>query len=254
MGESIRAMPSIVLTLTFFALTFSLAAGAACNASDYGVTAKVPCTTVPLCTSSAFGMATIGSQADGRGKFPARTTVKLCYDAQALHLHYEAKDENLFLNHYPKCNTDMWNNEVVEIFLAPSKGAELITHYTEVECSPHNALYVSRIHNPYGNGTDKSNSMVGCEESGVKHTVQLDRDANTWSTSLTVPWALVSDSGDEALQPVRRANLFRVLMKNESAPICNDEQCVYGAWSPTGVYPSNYHVSTALGVLVLEGK
>merc|ERR1712166_172013 len=166
MGKSHSTMPSIVLTLSFFALTFSLAAGAACNASDYGVTAKVPCTTVPLCTSSAFGMATIGSQADGRGKFPARTTVKLCYDAQALHLHYEAKDEKLFLNHYPKCNTDMWNNEVfcsarfrsltylqqltwctqvVEIFLAPSRGAQLITHYTEVECSPHNALYVSRV-------------------------------------------------------------------------------------------------------------
>merc|ERR1712166_1214267 len=92
MGKSHSTMPSIVLTLSFFALTFSLAAGAACNASDYGVTAKVPCTTVPLCTSSAFGMATIGSQADGRGEFPARTTVKLCYDAQALHLHYEAKE------------------------------------------------------------------------------------------------------------------------------------------------------------------
>ena len=79
-------------------------------------------------------MATIGSQADGRGEFPgvarephdaivmrlcrfvaASTTVKLCYDAQALHLHYEAKDEKLFLNHYPKCNTDMWNNEVLPV-------------------------------------------------------------------------------------------------------------------------------------------
>merc|ERR1712166_1063657 len=175
MGESHSTMPSIVLTLSFFALTFSLAAGAACNASDYGVTAKVPCTTVPLCTSSAFGMATIGSQADGRGKFPARTTVKLCYDAQALHLHYEAKDEKLFLNHYPK-----WNNEVVEIFLAPSKGAQLITHYTEVECSPHNSLYVSRISNPYGNGTGKTNSMVGCEESAIQHSVQLSKDTNLW--------------------------------------------------------------------------
>jgi len=222
-----------------------------CNASDYGVKEFVPCVKVKQCGIHPRSAVSIAQQADGKAAFPAETNVQLCHTSEELRLSYTAQDEELFLNHYDKCNTDMWNNEVVEIFIAPAKGGELITRYHEVECSPHNALYVAEIHNPYGNGTDKSNKLIPCASSGVSHNVSLDKPGKTWSTDLAVPWTLVGSNGND-LPKIWRVNLFRVLMLNESSPICDDDQCRYGAWNPTNVYPSNYHHTTALGVVVLE--
>lgn len=213
---------------------------------------SLPSVSVGRCgNKQVSGRVSIAAQADDKAAFPAKTVVDLCYTDEALHLAYEARDEKLFLNHYDKCNTDMWNNEVVEIFLAPAKGpGEIITEYHEVECSPHNALYVAKISNPYGNGTNKSNTMVDCGASGVKHAVKLERENHIWSTNLTIPWSLVTDTTYH-LPKEWRMNLFRVLMLNETAPICDDNQCRYGAWSPTGAFPSNYHISTALGSMTL---
>lgn len=144
------------------------------------------------------------------------------------------------------------NQEVVELFVAPSQGSKLITRYHEVESSPHNALYVAKIHNPYGNGTDKSNTMVPCSDSGIQHHTVLHRDAELWEASLLVPWSLIGGNGSPSADQVYRINLFRVLKLDASDTSCNDSICRYGAWSPTGVFPSNYHVTIALGVMALE--
>jgi len=194
-------------------------------------------------------MANISQQADGRAKFAASTSVKICYTDTALSLQYTAGQEQLFLNNYEGCNTEMWNNEVVEIFIAPSNGTAIITEYHEVECSPHNSLYVAKIHNPYGNGTDKTNTLLDCAQSGITHGVTLERQENIWSTQITLPWALLVEGRE--LPTEWRINLFRVLMLNASASKCDDTQCRYGAWSPTDVFPSNYHVSTKLGTMRL---
>jgi len=230
----------------------------ALSASTYGCT-HPPCVSVPKCTSPSVANVSIAAQADGKGPFPAATQVQLCYDDKALKLHYIADDEKLFLNHYDKCNSDMWNNEVLEIFIAPDVGDKIVTAYHEVELSPHNALYVAAIHNPFGNGTDKSNTMVDCTASGVQHKVQTDAKAGRWEGFLTIPWALVIDPAATGPMPLPkelpkawRINLFRVLMLDAKAEVCDDSVCSYGAWSPDDVGPpSNYHVTKALGTLLL---
>eukprot|EP00656_Telonema_subtile_P020217 TRINITY_DN21370_c0_g1_i3.p1 TRINITY_DN21370_c0_g1~~TRINITY_DN21370_c0_g1_i3.p1 ORF type:complete len:129 (-),score=27.09 TRINITY_DN21370_c0_g1_i3:3-389(-) len=104
----------------------------------------------------------------------------------------------------------MWNNEVVELFIAPALPAErIITHYTEIECSPHNDLYVAQITNPYGNGTDKSNRMVDCAGSGIQHNVTLDKPGGSWITELAVPWSLLTNQSQ--LPTEWRINLFRAV-------------------------------------------
>ena len=147
----------------------------------------------------------------------------------------------------------MWNQEVVEVFLGdkPDPTAEFLTSYLEVEITPQNTLYVARISNPYGNGTDKSSKMIECTASGITHHTRMGHDS--FNANLTVPWKNVY-SGSEPEGTKKGStfygNFFRVLMEKPVAS-CDPDTCEYGAWSPTFDVPPQFHVTTVFGEIHL---
>lgn len=124
------------------------------------------------------------------------------------------------------------------------------TLYTEIELTPHNVLYVAQIHNPYGNGTGKYNTMIPCDKSGILHSVSpLATDPHhTWIGHVQVPWSLVSTAGKPAPEAVYRVNFFRVAMFKD-VDICDASSCDFGCWSPTYTSPPSFHVTPYFGVM-----
>ena len=91
--------------------------------------------------------------------------------------------------------------------------------------------------------------MLSCDNfTAAGGTFEAKEDASTqsWTAKLKIPLA-------SADVEVLRSNLFRVLMKND-VKVCDPANCEYGAWAPTNTPEPQYHVTTALGVLVLPPK
>lgn len=179
-----------------------------------------------------------------------------------------------------QCNTETWNQEVreectmlnvsitslswcalqvMEMFIAdysaPMTAGGDPTLYTEIELTPHNVLYVAKIHNPYGNGTGKYNTMIPCSQSGIIHTVQPSGDDphHTWIGHLQVPWALVSTAGKPIPEALYRVNFFRVAMF-DNVNICAADSCNFGCWSPTYTSPPSFHVTPYFGVMKIAAS
>jgi len=196
----------------------------------------------------------------GEGDFPAKTSVRLCWTKEALVVKYDAADDTYLRNDYSECNSDTYNQEVVELFISPRRKAsssdDFATKYLEVEITPQNTMFVAHIRNPYGNGTDISRVMVGCDVSGISHHTDIDHEGKAFVANVSVPWNLINGHNDNKDTQVAAAgdkyagNFFRVLM-HKSVSICDSSTCAYGAWSPTFVTPPQFHVSKAFGDLHL---
>ena len=219
-----------------------------------GTCAGTPTLLVPACGTSA--VASIGSLqvAAGGAEFPAPTRVQACWTEEALHLMYQALDDKWLKNEHATCNSETWQQEVVELFLGdqPDPAAPFLTQYLEVEVSPQNTLYVARISNPYGNGTDKTNAMVDCAASGIEHSTRMGH--NSFNANLTVPWKNVYQDGKGPGGTKKGqtfyGNFFRVLMEQPVAS-CDPSTCDYGAWSPTFATPPQFHITTVFGEITM---
>ena len=134
----------------------------------------------------------------------------------------------------------------------PDPAAPFLTQYLEVEVSPQNTLYVARISNPYGNGTDKTNAMVDCAASGIEHSTRMGH--NSFNANLTVPWKNVYQDGKGPGGTKKGqtfyGNFFRVLMEQPVAS-CDPSTCDYGAWSPTFATPPQFHITTVFGEITM---
>lgn len=298
-----------------------------------------PHISVPPCKSQAIIPSL--ELADGSHVFPARTSIAICWDLEFLRLKYSAKDDALLRNDYQVCNTETWQQEVVELFISKKQdqfclhavdeedhkcteacadwpfaqlgvaetgacpalyntvdhfevdlqcpdgvtnlrycpdtamnvtieikgeaqginmlqqqgdrsAARLVTEYLEVELTPQDTLYVARISNPFGNGTNKTNSMVDCAQSGINHSSTLLPAA--FDAKIAVPWALINNQGTGSSPAskgdIYRVNFFRVLMTT-SCDSCTPDTCAYGAWSPTFYDPPQFHVTPVFGWLGL---
>ena len=160
-SSSSRHMIRALLPLLCAALSIPAASPAACDSSTFlgAAHAPVPCLDVPSCASAA-GPAMIGSLElwSGKNAFSAGTTIAICHDESAgsLNVTYAAADDKIMVNDYHDCNSETWNQEVMEMFLAPGEAAgKDPSLYQEFEITPSGTFYHARINNPYHNGTDK---------------------------------------------------------------------------------------------------
>jgi hypothetical protein len=178
---------------------------------------------------------------------PQFTTVKLKYDSQYLYLDFECA-QNPFVdeNTYTQPNTEMWNQEVFELFIA--SGTATPERYLELEINSNNALFVGWIDNPTGE-TPKNLEFVPYQESGIKHSVVKQK--NSWSGQIQVPWTLLGGKKE-----AYRLNFYRIVSL-QSHPNSNwkgtPADCSYLCWSPTmsGTAP-RFHRPSAFGLLRLE--
>lgn len=59
---------------------------------------------------------------------PASTYVEMCYTEEFLRLKYLAAGDPFLKNTYTTCDSETYNQEVVEVFIAPNANDSLVYH------------------------------------------------------------------------------------------------------------------------------
>jgi hypothetical protein len=128
---------------------------------------------------------------------------------------------------------ELWNRDVVEVFLNPRP--EPVSHYYEFEVAPNNQwidLEIEKTKTPFNDAVWNS---------GFEHATKIDEKNHLWRTEMRIPLAAIGvekvQSGD-----VWRVNFFR------SAGKGGDDQRISLAWSsiPQG---GTFHVPERFGIL-----
>lgn len=183
---------------------------------------------------------------DGR-EAPQPTLIKLKADEDFLYVDFECQQNPYWQeNTYKEHNTEMWNQEVFELFIA--EGETTPTRYLELEINPNNALFVGWIDNPTKE-TPQKLTFVPYEKTGIRHEVKPE--ANSWSGKMQIPWALLG--GKKATY---RLNFYRIVsLQSHSNPDwkCTPADCDFICWSPSmsGATP-RFHRPDAFGKLHIE--
>ncbi len=128
---------------------------------------------------------------------------------------------------------ELWNRDVVEVFLNPRP--DRITHYYEFEVAPNNQwidLEIEKTKTPFNDASWNS---------GFEHATKIDDKNHLWLTEMRIPLSAVGvekiQNGDEW-----RVNFFR------AAGHGGDEKRTFLAWSsiPQG---GTFHVPNRFGIL-----
>lgn len=183
------------------------------------------------------------------GKTSSQTTeVKLKADDQYLSIEFNCL-QNPFVaqNSYTKHNSEMYNQEVFELFIA--EGSSTPTRYLELEINPNNALFAGWIENPTKEAP-KSCDFVSHEDTKIVHSVSKTTDS--WSGKMQIPWALLGGKTKDTY----RVNFYRIIsLKSHSKTDWSGTPatCAYLCWSPTmsGAVP-RFHRPEAFGILKIE--
>ena len=182
------------------------------------------------------------------GKASAQITkVKLKVDEQYLSVEFDCL-QNPFVaqNTYNQHNSEMYNQEVFELFIA--EGGKTPTHYLELEINPNNVIFAGWIENPTKEAP-KSCQFVTHEAAKIIHSVTKNKDS--WSGKMQIPWTLLGGKKD-----IYRINFYRIIsLKSHTKPDWKGTPaaCAYLCWSPTmsGATP-RFHCPDAFGLLKIE--
>jgi hypothetical protein len=128
---------------------------------------------------------------------------------------------------------ELWNRDVVEVFLNPQP--ERMTHYYEFEVAPNNQwidLEIEKKNNPFNDASWNS---------GFEHATQIDAKRHTWTAEMRIPLSAINaktvHEGD-----AWRVNFFR------AAGHGDDNKRLFLAWSaiPQG---QTFHMPSRFGIL-----
>jgi hypothetical protein len=188
--------------------------------------------------------------ADGSAAAVQPTAVRIARDPRALYVRFECADRDAW-GTYSQRNDPIYQEEAVEVFLAPGDAAP--RRYWELEVSPLGVLFAARIENRTGRRADLvADTSWECQ--GLEWQAGPAGTSQDWWAALAIPWAAFagrarSDGGSAqpGSQPPRRwrANFYRIERPRGGAP---ELSC----WSPTLTDPPDFHRPERFGVLELE--
>jgi hypothetical protein len=179
------------------------------------------------------------SALDG-GPAEQATTVRACWNEEGLHVRFECEDRHAW-GTLTQRDDPLYQEEVVEVFLAPGSGDPV--DYLEFEVSPSGVLWDGRVHNPTSRRIDMV-SDAGWDCPGIRWGAgRLGTARQDWWAELVLPWEGIVPG---ILPPPRlwRANFYRIERPEGGAP-------EFTAWSPTRVSPADFHKPARFGVLEL---
>ncbi|RFU72762.1 hypothetical protein TARUN_9495 [Trichoderma arundinaceum] len=219
-----------------YLLTFTAAAGLLATA----LATNLPSVNVPSCPS--IGTISYSKSVPDLTPFPL-TQVNLCYTDQSLKLTFIAFDEiNYFFNASQGTNDDIYEFEVMEAFIY--KGTEDPQTYVELEVNPNNVTFQSFIYNPLKDATAGGpfdNFFIADPAGdGFSALTVLNKPANTWESTITVPLGIFNVNVGQAKGTSWRMNFFRTVVSPEIFP-----NQILGAWSPPD-QPS-FHITKFFG-------
>lgn len=177
-----------------------------------------------------------------------KTEVHLKYDNNRLHVRFRCHDNPFTSQNSMKTHNDnLFNQEVFELFIAPSEADS--TNYLEFEINPNNTIWMGQVFNPtLGEGGDNKLTMIPYDEAEITHDVKVME--NAWFGEFSIPWELIGGKSD-----VYRINFYRIISTTSHENpdwICTPQTCDFTCWSPTmsGENPA-FHKPKKFGVLRL---
>jgi hypothetical protein len=176
--------------------------------------------------------------ADNSGPPHQQTAVRLCYNAEALFVHFDCADREIW-GTYAERDDPIYDEEVVEIFIAP--GAATPVDYYELEVSPNGVLLDVQVYNPTGDReTMRLDFAWDCP--GLRWGAQRDDAHDRWRAYFVLPWRTIG--GADPLPTTWRANFYRIERPRAGEP-------EFSCWSPTLTEPADFHKPARFGVLTL---
>lgn len=173
------------------------------------------------------------------GSTPARwqTRVDVGWDDERVHFRFECEDEDAWGTHRER-DAPLWEEEVVEVFLAPGEADP--TDYFEFEVSPGGVLFDARIANPTSRRADlRADIAWNCP--GIAWRVGRGRARQDWWAELSLPWRSLVAEGP--LPAAWRLNLYRIERPRGGEP-------EFSCWSPTFTDPPDFHQPAHFGLLM----
>lgn len=167
------------------------------------------------------------------------TVVRLAWDEEALHVRFDCEDRDAW-GTFQNRDEPLWQEEVVEVFLAP--GEEDPVDYAEFEVSPLGVVFDARIHNPTSLRKDMT-ADVSWNCPGLRWAAGRGVEREDWWAELAIPWLSIADD----VPRLWRANFYRVERPR-------DGEAEYTAWSPTLTRPADFHKPARFGVLDLDAS
>ena len=166
------------------------------------------------------------------------TTVELVDDGERLIARFDCDDPEPWAT-YLQRDAPLWEEEVVELFVAP--GTETPGCYLELEVNPLGTIFAARVTSPFG---DRRALTVerGWNCHGLDCSATLRGDGTGWNARLALPWRALAALAPEAPADHFRINLFRI-----DRPARGTAE--FSAWSPTFVTPADFHRPGRFGFL-----
>lgn len=176
--------------------------------------------------------------ADGSGFASQQTSTRLCYHAQALFVHFDCADHDIW-GTYTQRDDPIYDEEVVEIFIA--SGSESPIDYYEFELSPNGVLLDVKVHNPDDDRTTMQLDF-GWNCPGLRWGARRDDANHRWQAYYAIPWTSI---GATSILPTTwRANFYRIERPRHGTP-------EFSCWSPTLTDPADFHKPAQFGMLTL---
>jgi hypothetical protein len=186
--------------------------------------------------SEAQGLELVRAQDGGGAVFATR--VRLLEDGRRLFVRFDCADADVWATHAQR-DAPLWEEEVVEIFLAPGDG--LPARYVEIQVNPLGTVFDAQVANPDGR-RDTMTVDPSWNASGLAVRV-VRPETGGWRAEVAIPWSEAC-AGDPP--PSWRANFFRIERPRAGTP-------EFSCWSPTLADPPDFHKPSAFGRLVREG-
>lgn len=165
------------------------------------------------------------------------TSVAVWHDGELLSVLFSGADDRIEAT-YLEHDQPLWEEDVVEVFLAP----ERVSEYYELEVNPKGTTFDARIESPAGERSSMRTDLGWSCDGFVAavRTVIESNGAITFDVLLRIPFAPLGRTplaGDSW-----RANFYRI----DRHPQRGDE---FSAWQPTMKQPADFHVPAAFGTL-----
>lgn len=193
------------------------------------------------------------SHSVGGKSISQKTLVSIKYDETFLIINFECLDNPyLAQNSFYDDNTEMYNQEVFEIFI--SAGESSPQHYWEIQLNPNNAVLVGKVNNQYKNDQTFKLSTISNDKANIEHSVVQDPEKNLWKGSLKIPLELIQDPKNED-NTIFRMNLYRIISTKPQEDInwkVTAENATFGCWNSTMADQPNFHRPDYFGFLYLN--